>query len=91
MTACACAGVYGSQARDDYTEDDVEQYFNYMGMLADEVRAQAAPFSHLHRTLGESKASLIAPRLDACRLVVKMLLFWFCVVPIIARANGTRT
>ncbi|KAK9823898.1 hypothetical protein WJX72_006248 [[Myrmecia] bisecta] len=29
------AGVYGSQGRDDYTYDDVEQYFNYMGMLAD--------------------------------------------------------
>ncbi|XP_068310796.1 protein LHCP TRANSLOCATION DEFECT-like [Pyrus communis] len=28
------AGIYGSQSRDDYDKDDVEQYFNYMGMLA---------------------------------------------------------
>jgi hypothetical protein len=28
------AGVYGSQGRDDYSVDDVEHYFNYMGMLA---------------------------------------------------------
>lgn len=30
------AGIYGAQGRDDYMEDDVEQYFNYMGMLAEE-------------------------------------------------------
>ena len=30
-------GTYGSQSRDDYSSDDVEQYFNYMGMLATEV------------------------------------------------------
>ncbi|XP_016717409.2 protein LHCP TRANSLOCATION DEFECT [Gossypium hirsutum] len=28
------AGIYGSQKRDDFDKDDVEQYFNYMGMLA---------------------------------------------------------
>ncbi|GBG73025.1 hypothetical protein CBR_g12744 [Chara braunii] len=28
------AGMYGSQGRDDYGRDDVEQYFNYTGMLA---------------------------------------------------------
>eukprot|EP00879_Flechtneria_rotunda_P017975 GHRR01018839.1.p1 GENE.GHRR01018839.1~~GHRR01018839.1.p1 ORF type:complete len:103 (+),score=18.20 GHRR01018839.1:91-399(+) len=28
------AGIYGSQGRDDYSVDDVEHYFNYMGMLA---------------------------------------------------------
>ncbi|MQM11434.1 hypothetical protein Taro_044341 [Colocasia esculenta] len=28
------AGIYGSQTRDDFGRDDVEQYFNYMGMLA---------------------------------------------------------
>lgn len=28
------AGIYGSQSREDYDRDDVEQYFNYMGMLA---------------------------------------------------------
>ncbi|KAG2304878.1 hypothetical protein Bca52824_033529 [Brassica carinata] len=28
------AGIYGSQTRDDFDKDDVEQYFNYMGMLA---------------------------------------------------------
>ncbi|KAM7278992.1 hypothetical protein ACFE04_006126 [Oxalis oulophora] len=28
------AGIYGSQAREDFDRDDVEQYFNYMGMLA---------------------------------------------------------
>ncbi|XAR56668.1 hypothetical protein NMG60_11037234 [Bertholletia excelsa] len=28
------AGIYGSQTRDDFDRDDVEQYFNYMGMLA---------------------------------------------------------
>ncbi|KAG7594774.1 Ankyrin repeat-containing domain [Arabidopsis thaliana x Arabidopsis arenosa] len=28
------AGIYGSQSRDDFDRDDVEQYFNYMGMLA---------------------------------------------------------
>ncbi|TMW99082.1 hypothetical protein EJD97_003090 [Solanum chilense] len=28
------ARVYGSQSRDDFDRDDVEQYFNYMGMLA---------------------------------------------------------
>ena len=32
------AGIYGSQSREDYSEDDVEHYFNYMGMLATEVR-----------------------------------------------------
>jgi len=37
------AGVYGSQSRDDYTADDVEQYFNYMGMLATEVPRAALP------------------------------------------------
>lgn len=30
------AGVYESQGRDDIDEDDVEMYFNYMGMLANE-------------------------------------------------------
>ncbi|GMH35896.1 hypothetical protein BSKO_03764 [Bryopsis sp. KO-2023] len=30
------AGIYGSQGRDDFNADDVEQYFNYMGMLATE-------------------------------------------------------
>eukprot|EP00245_Coleochaete_scutata_P017889 TRINITY_DN901_c0_g3_i1.p1 TRINITY_DN901_c0_g3~~TRINITY_DN901_c0_g3_i1.p1 ORF type:complete len:181 (+),score=27.22 TRINITY_DN901_c0_g3_i1:73-615(+) len=30
------AGIYGSQAREDFDRDDVEQYFNYMGMLATE-------------------------------------------------------
>lgn len=29
-------GVYGAQKRADYTSDDVEQYFNYMGMLAEQ-------------------------------------------------------
>ncbi|KAK2984833.1 hypothetical protein RJ640_004658, partial [Escallonia rubra] len=28
------AGIYGSQNREDFDRDDVEQYFNYMGMLA---------------------------------------------------------
>lgn len=28
------AGIYGSQKREDFDRDDVEQYFNYMGMLA---------------------------------------------------------
>lgn len=28
------AGIYGSQGRDDFGVDDVEHYFNYMGMLA---------------------------------------------------------
>ncbi|KAK7288455.1 hypothetical protein RIF29_01914 [Crotalaria pallida] len=28
------AGIYGSQSRNDFVRDDVEQYFNYMGMLA---------------------------------------------------------
>ncbi|KAL6999329.1 hypothetical protein U1Q18_000489 [Sarracenia purpurea var. burkii] len=28
------AGIYGSQTRDDFDRNDVEQYFNYMGMLA---------------------------------------------------------
>ena len=31
------AGVYASQKREDYSADDVEHYFNYMGMLATEV------------------------------------------------------
>lgn len=35
---CGPAGTYGSQKREDYTTDDVEQYFNYMGMLAAEVQ-----------------------------------------------------
>ncbi|CAL5229267.1 g12558 [Coccomyxa viridis] len=30
------AGVYASQTRDDFSADDVEHYFNYMGMLATE-------------------------------------------------------
>ena len=37
------AGVYGSQTRDDYNSDDVEQYFNYMGMLATEVQRGCVP------------------------------------------------
>lgn len=28
------AGIYGSQGREDFDQTDVEQYFNYMGMLA---------------------------------------------------------
>lgn len=28
------AGIYGTQKREDFDRDDVEQYFNYMGMLA---------------------------------------------------------
>ncbi|KAK7266023.1 hypothetical protein RIF29_18662 [Crotalaria pallida] len=31
------AGIYGSQSRNDFVRDDVEQYFNYMGMLAVEA------------------------------------------------------
>jgi hypothetical protein len=41
LTACSLThtnthdtGIYGSQGRDDFTADDVEHYFNYMGMLA---------------------------------------------------------
>lgn len=30
------AGIVGSQGREDYNYDDVEQYFNYMGFLATE-------------------------------------------------------
>eukprot|EP00982_Pelagococcus_subviridis_P007677 30706-Pelagococcus_subviridis.AAC.5 len=30
------AGIVGSQGRDDYEAEDVEYYFNYMGILADE-------------------------------------------------------
>ena len=30
------AGIVGSQGRDDYDRDDVEYYFNYMGILAEE-------------------------------------------------------
>lgn len=33
-TDSADAGIYGSQGRADFTVDDVEHYFNYMGMLA---------------------------------------------------------
>lgn len=45
------AGVYGSQERDDFGPDDVEQYFNYMGMLATEGtydRMEATMKSGLH-------------------------------------------
>ena len=45
------AGIYGSQARDDYCYDDVEHYFNYMGMLAVEGtydRMEAMLSSGLH-------------------------------------------
>lgn len=38
------AGIYGSQSREDYSEDDVEHYFNYMGMLATEVHRPGADF-----------------------------------------------
>lgn len=34
LLCCAPAGIYGSQGRADFTVDDVEHYFNYMGMLA---------------------------------------------------------
>ncbi|MEW5297388.1 MAG: hypothetical protein WDW38_006220 [Sanguina aurantia] len=30
------AGIVGSQGRDEYILDDLEQYFNYMGFLAEE-------------------------------------------------------
>ena len=33
-------GVYASQTRDDFSADDVEHYFNYMGMLATEVSSR---------------------------------------------------
>ena len=39
------AGVYGSQSREDYSEDDIEHYFNYMGMLATEVRRPGFEFA----------------------------------------------
>ncbi|GIL54287.1 hypothetical protein Vafri_9852 [Volvox africanus] len=45
------AGIVGSQGRDDYTYDDVEQYFNYMGFLATEGtydRMEALLKSGLH-------------------------------------------
>jgi hypothetical protein len=45
------AGIVGSQGRDDYTYDDVEQYFNYMGFLATEGtydRMEALLNSGLH-------------------------------------------
>ena len=45
------AGMVGSQKRDDYGYDDVEQYFNYMGMLAEDGtydRMQAYLDSGLH-------------------------------------------
>lgn len=35
--SAAPSGIYGSQSREDYSADDVEHYFNYMGMLAIEV------------------------------------------------------
>ncbi|KAG2430597.1 hypothetical protein HXX76_010115 [Chlamydomonas incerta] len=45
------AGIVGSQGRDEYTYDDVEQYFNYMGFLATEGtydRMEALLNSGLH-------------------------------------------
>ena len=45
------AGIVGSQGRDEYTNDDVEQYFNYMGFLATEGtydRMEALMKSGLH-------------------------------------------
>lgn len=45
------AGIYGSQGREDFNYDDVEQYFNYMGMLATEGtydRMEALLGSGLH-------------------------------------------
>eukprot|EP00199_Chlamydomonas_sp_CCMP681_P003170 CAMPEP_0119101148 /NCGR_PEP_ID=MMETSP1180-20130426/273_1 /TAXON_ID=3052 ORGANISM="Chlamydomonas cf sp, Strain CCMP681" /NCGR_SAMPLE_ID=MMETSP1180 /ASSEMBLY_ACC=CAM_ASM_000741 /LENGTH=170 /DNA_ID=CAMNT_0007085211 /DNA_START=44 /DNA_END=556 /DNA_ORIENTATION=- len=45
------AGIVGSQGRDEYTYDDVEQYFNYMGFLAEEGtydRMEALLKSGLH-------------------------------------------
>ncbi|PNW75993.1 hypothetical protein CHLRE_12g551950v5 [Chlamydomonas reinhardtii] len=45
------AGIVGSQGRDEYTYDDVEQYFNYMGFLATEGtydRMEAMLNSGLH-------------------------------------------
>jgi len=45
------AGIYGSQGREDYCVDDVEHYFNYMGMLAVEGtydRMEAMLSSGLH-------------------------------------------
>ena len=43
-SVCQLTGVYGSQTRDDYNADDVEQYFNYMGMLATEVNPDSVKF-----------------------------------------------
>ncbi|GLC57080.1 hypothetical protein PLESTB_001180900 [Pleodorina starrii] len=45
------AGIVGSQGRDEYTYDDVEAYFNYMGFLATEGtydRMEALLNSGLH-------------------------------------------
>jgi len=44
-------GIVGSQGRDDFDYDDVEQYFNYMGFLAEEGtydRMEAMLKSGLH-------------------------------------------
>ena len=49
-------GIIGAQNRDEYDKDDVEQYFNYMGLLAVEgsydnmykMLECAPPLSHTH-------------------------------------------
>jgi hypothetical protein len=46
-------GIIGAQGRDEYIEDDVEQYFNYMGILAVEVTSKI-PLRDRYRPMRQS-------------------------------------
>ena len=46
------AGISGSQKRDEYDQDDVEHYFNYMGMLATE-----GTYDRLNRLMETGKSA----------------------------------
>lgn len=51
-TDSSSAGIYGSQGREDYSVDDVEHYFNYMGMLAVE-----GTYDRMEQMLSSGRAS----------------------------------
>ena len=72
LTLPQLTGNLASQPREDYTADDVEQYFNYMGMLAAEVRC---PSAYMPGTMGYRQLQSVTDsclchraRMTACKL-----------------------
>lgn len=75
-------GIYGSQGRADFTVDDVEHYFNYMGMLAVE-----GTYDRMEEMLS-SGVILLAAQLTLC-VCLEMSLLTMSVLAV--RAGFTHT